>query len=87
AEFDDILVRRRLPQDPTIYLCAADRSGSAFDDEGEPPETDHILCLVNAPADGDSNAPSPEDIAPCRTTVQSRLEAQGLRLTATSPWN
>lgn len=86
AEFEDILRRRGLPHDPTIYLCAADRGGSVLDDEQGPRETDRILCLVNAPADGDRNAPSPEDIAQCRTTVQNRLEAHGLKLTETSPW-
>ncbi|RTL72299.1 MAG: phytoene desaturase [Hyphomicrobiales bacterium] len=86
AEFDDILRRRGLPHDPTIYLCAGNRSGSAHADQGGTDETDRLLCLVNAPADGDRNPLSAEDIAQCRTTVQHRLEAQGLQLAETTPW-
>lgn len=84
AEFDDILERRTLPRDPTIYLCA----GTREDGEGEQPAEDHrLLCLVNAPADGDRHSISDEDIAQCRTTVERRLKAQGLDLDITSDWS
>ena len=29
AEFDDLFRRRRLPRDPTLYLCAQDRGDGA----------------------------------------------------------
>lgn len=84
GEFDDILVRRTLPRDPTIYLCAETRAGH----EGETLEADdRLLCLVNAPADGDRHTISDEDLAQCRKTVERRLKAQGLDLAVTSAWS
>jgi 1-hydroxycarotenoid 3,4-desaturase len=49
SEFDDIFHHRRLPRRGTVYVCAQDRS-----DSGAPvPGRERLLCLVNAPADGD----------------------------------
>jgi len=84
SEFDDIFGRRALPRAPTIYLCAETRDGHA-DDSME--ADDRLLCLVNAPADGDRQTISDEDIAQCRKTVERRLEAQGLDLEVTSAWS
>jgi 1-hydroxycarotenoid 3,4-desaturase len=48
TEFEDIFGRKRLPEDPTLYVCAQDRgTGTTL----ETPEK--MLCLVNAPAIGD----------------------------------
>ena len=57
TEFNDIFLRMRLPEDPTLYVCAQDR-GIGQDVDG--PE--RMLCLVNAPAvgDGDDEALAPE---------------------------
>jgi 1-hydroxycarotenoid 3,4-desaturase len=53
AEFEDIFNRNRLPQAPTVYVCAQDRgAGSA------PAGRERLLCLVNAPALGDSAHPA-----------------------------
>jgi 1-hydroxycarotenoid 3,4-desaturase len=49
AEFDAIRRQRRLPISPTVYVCAQDR-----DDTARPVPRDRLLCLINAPADGDS---------------------------------
>jgi 1-hydroxycarotenoid 3,4-desaturase len=55
AEFEAIFGRGRLPDDPTIYVCAQDRGASMADAAAAPRERGHerLLCLVNAPADGD----------------------------------
>lgn len=55
AEFDTIFKDRRVPDRPTIYVCAQDR-----DDAGaftNPPRDgrERLLLLINAPADGDLN--------------------------------
>ena len=50
AEFDDIFGRRRLPRAGTVYVCAQDRSDHTTLAAGTP---ERLLCLVNAPADGD----------------------------------
>jgi 1-hydroxycarotenoid 3,4-desaturase len=49
AEFTDIGQARRPPRAPTVYVCAQDRG-----DDGVNDGPDRLLCLVNAPADGDS---------------------------------
>jgi 1-hydroxycarotenoid 3,4-desaturase len=47
AEFDDLFARARLPEAPTVYVCAQDRdSDGAL--AGDDPE--RLFCLVNAPA-------------------------------------
>jgi 1-hydroxycarotenoid 3,4-desaturase len=50
TEFDDIFGHGRLPQDPTVYVCAQDRGTGTVPDGYE-----RLLCLVNAPALGDGN--------------------------------
>jgi 1-hydroxycarotenoid 3,4-desaturase len=82
-EFADLSVR--LPADPTIYVCAADR----LDDDCAR-ASDRLLVLVNAPARGDEGAPSPEEIDACEKRVFAKLQALGLKvkpraMTRTSP--
>jgi 1-hydroxycarotenoid 3,4-desaturase len=48
SEFADIFGQGRLPQRPTVYLCAQDR-GTGVPDTGAP---QRLLALVNAPAVG-----------------------------------
>lgn len=80
AEFDDILGRGRLPAAPTVYVCAQDRgaaeTGSA--PPGNGPE--RLLCLVNAPPDGDGTPSSPAEIERCETAAFRLLENCGLTL-------
>ena len=77
AEFEDILQHRTLPRDPTVYVCAQDRSDR---DEPAPPGPERILCLVNAPPDGDSHLYGPEEIQRCATRTLRCLERCGLDL-------
>ncbi|MFO1090921.1 MAG: phytoene desaturase family protein [Hyphomicrobiales bacterium] len=81
-EFDEILGERRLPSDPTVYVCAQDRL------DGAPPSTgrERLLLLVNAPADGDTRPPSQGDLDRCLETTIAKLASSGLTLTsATTP--
>jgi 1-hydroxycarotenoid 3,4-desaturase len=71
AEFAQIR-RGHLPDDPTIYVCAQDRSEA----RAEPDGPERLLCLVNAPA----RAFSPSEIEICVTTMRQRLTASGLTL-------
>jgi len=65
-----------LPDDPTVYVCAQDRSdASAPSDRPE-----RLLCLVNAPA----RTFSPSEIETCVTTMRRRLSASGLTLSETA---
>ncbi|WP_404810518.1 1-hydroxycarotenoid 3,4-desaturase CrtD [Methylobacterium flocculans] len=73
AEFAQIR-RGQLPDDPTIYVCAQDRTGPASPGPDAP---ERLLCLVNAPA----RPFSPSEIETCVTTMRRRLGASGLDLT------
>jgi 1-hydroxycarotenoid 3,4-desaturase len=65
AEFAQIAARK-LPEDPTVYICAAG---------GE-----KIFCLVNAPPVGDTGNPTAEEEEKCLTRVLSKLERCGVNL-------
>ncbi len=73
AEFEDL--RRRLPADPTIYLCAQDRGGA---DEPGPAGAERLMMLVNAPADGDGHGVTDKEIAECQRRLFNRLDRCGL---------
>ena len=82
AEFDAILRGRRLPPDPTVYVCAQDRGG----DGGSAPDgPERLLLLVNAPADGGERRFTPTEIAACETTIHRKLSTCGLTLEPTGP--
>ena len=74
AEFDDIFKARRLPAEPTIYVCASDR------DTGGPAPADRerLLVLINAPADGDIRPLDQADITAAAALVFARLSHLGL---------
>ena len=73
-EFADI-GSGRLPQDPTIYVCAQDR-----DDDGAAPDRERLLILVNAPARGDADFPNAVETDACATRTFDRLRQAGLHL-------
>jgi 1-hydroxycarotenoid 3,4-desaturase len=76
SEFDDIFRQRRLPRQGTVYVCAQDR-----DDDGIAPSgAERLLCLVNAPADGDSRRFDPEETDPCEQRSLALLRQCGLQL-------
>jgi 1-hydroxycarotenoid 3,4-desaturase len=76
SEFDDVFRHRRLPARPTVYVCAQDR-----DDSGTPPQdAERLLCLVNAPAIGDTHRYTSAEIEQCEKNAFERLERCGLRV-------
>jgi 1-hydroxycarotenoid 3,4-desaturase len=88
AEFDAIAAGR-LPESPTVYVCAQDRSGQAH--RRRPglvagqrlPE--RLMCLVNAPADAPGRGLTAEEIARCEQQMWERLRAAGLQVSLSSP--
>jgi 1-hydroxycarotenoid 3,4-desaturase len=80
-EFADIFERSRLPQDPTVYVCAQDRGLAAAPDGRE-----RLLCLVNAPAVGDSDSDGAslgaEALEQCRQTSFALMQRCGLEVEA-----
>lgn len=89
AEFDDIFGRARLPLDPTVYVCAQDRDDRDDgddrhdrDDRGRAgaPGAERLLCLVNAPARGDSCDDDKAEIERCETATFRQLARCGLTI-------
>lgn len=83
-EFDELFRQRRLPTEPTVYLCAQDRGDSA-PDPATAPGPERLLCLVNAPATGDAGVPDDEEIAACEQRTFAHLRRMGLQLDPQSP--
>jgi 1-hydroxycarotenoid 3,4-desaturase len=76
-EFRELFEQRRVPTDPTVYVCAQDRECSAPALAGR----DRLLCLINAPADGDDpRALSESTLRACERGALSRLAEAGLPL-------
>ncbi len=76
AEFDCLFNQQRIPDEPTIYICAQDRGAGA-----EPAGDDRFLILINAPADGDTRAYHAEETDRWQDLTLKRLKACGLDLT------
>ncbi len=77
SEFQDIFQRRRLPQAGTVYVCAQDREAAAPLPAGTP---ERLLCLVNAPPDGDQRSFDALETDPCEQRSLSLLHGCGLQL-------
>ena len=77
AEFADILQHKRLPRAPTVYVCAQDRTDR---DEASPDGPERLLCLVNAPATGDSDPFDAAEIEACAERTFGHLACCGLRV-------
>lgn len=85
-EFSDIFERKKLPSNPTVYICAQDRTDLALQNN----DYERIFCLVNAPANGDIQSHDDEEIERCEQQVFSLMRQYGLQLqdaemTRTSP--
>lgn len=77
SEFEDIFTHQRLPQSPTVYVCAQDRGA------GDVPQgKERLLCLINAPAVGDRQTLTEEMIKTCQTRTFSLLQNFGLSIQA-----
>ena len=76
GEFDDIFRQRTLPRHGTVYVCAQDRQ----DDAQQPPGCERLLCLVNAPPDGDTRPFDVPETLACETNSLALLRQCGLML-------
>jgi 1-hydroxycarotenoid 3,4-desaturase len=82
AEFQ-ALASGRLPDDPTVYVCAQDRGDDESPIDAEAPQ--RLLCLVNAPAAAGDRHLAEQEIARCEHQAFQRLARCGLRLTPVAP--
>ncbi|MDH4052104.1 MAG: phytoene desaturase family protein [Rubrivivax sp.] len=81
SEFDDVFRRRQLPTRGTVYVCAQDRA----DGSAKPPGRERLLCLVNAPADGDRRSFDASETDPCLQRGLALLQDCGLQLELSPP--
>jgi 1-hydroxycarotenoid 3,4-desaturase len=79
-EFQDVFQRGKPPADPTVYICAQDRDASTG---GTHQGAERLLCLVNAPASGDTRPDTSWELSACQTRAFQVLERCGLRINAT----
>lgn len=84
GEFDAIAAGR-LPEEPTVYVCAQDRHGLARAARPGPRRPERLMCLVNAPAVSAGRGLTAEEIARCEAQMWSRLHAAGLRVNLSAP--
>ncbi|MGV8938187.1 MAG: 1-hydroxycarotenoid 3,4-desaturase CrtD [Allorhizobium sp.] len=80
-EFEAIFRRRQAPVDPTVYVCAHDRSaGHDSPAELAAGDAERLYCLMNMPANGDSHAYGESEIDRCLSSMERRLAINGLTL-------
>lgn len=80
AEFKRLFNRVQLPDQPTVYICALDRTD--HDSQTPRAEPERLLCLVNAPANGDAAPWQPAAYRACESEAWGLLARCGLSLTA-----
>ncbi len=81
SEFDDVFRARRLPRAGTVYVCAQDRAP----DRPPPQGRERLLCLVNAPPDGDRDSLSLPEIERCEHRMLALLSRCGLEVEPRAP--
>ena len=74
-EFDSVFNRKTIADNPTVYVCAQDRSGSA-DTQVSRGQHERLFSLINAPARQMSEAERLEAVQ----RMQQTLDAQGLMI-------
>jgi 1-hydroxycarotenoid 3,4-desaturase len=77
AEFEQLFGQRQLPAWPTVYVCAQDRD---TDDAAPPTQPERLMCLVNAPPNGDSARYDSAEIEQCEHRTFTFLERCGLQI-------
>jgi 1-hydroxycarotenoid 3,4-desaturase len=68
------------PSEPTVYVCALDRSAAAAGAAPRPEGRERLQIIVNAPANGDIHAYSPEEKEQCTRAMMATLRRCGLEL-------
>jgi len=68
------------PSEPTVYVCAIDRGAHVGDPAPPPGARERLQIIVNAPADGDVHAYTPEERDRCTQSMMATLRRCGLAL-------
>ncbi|WP_271198804.1 1-hydroxycarotenoid 3,4-desaturase CrtD [Methylopila turkensis] len=80
AEFSDIFDRARLPERPTVYVCAQDRDDAGNLDAQSESGAERLMLLVNAPPVGDVYQFGREEIARCEANATQLMNRCGLTI-------
>lgn len=84
AEFEAI-AQGRLPEQPSVYVCAQDRHAGLGTTGGPPPAgPERLMCLVNAPATADQRPLNSEELQRCEQQMWARLQRAGLNCRPTA---
>ncbi len=71
----------KLPMEPTVYVCAQDRTDAGADVVGTPSaKPERLFCLVNAPPNGDAISANTPEISQCEERTFAHLERCGLQI-------
>lgn len=79
-EFAALFADTRMPDDPTVYLCAPDHAVA-----GSTGAPGRLFVLINAPATGDSEHYAPADVARARAGALRKLAQCGLAIRLDEP--
>lgn len=79
AEFTSIFDRGRMPDEPTVYVCAQDRGDAGYA-QGDA-DDERLLVLINAPAIGDRRLFDAAEVEQCAQRTFGVLERCGLQIT------
>lgn len=83
-EFDEIFGAKRIPADPTIYVCAQDRGADWRQTNDNAVSPERLFFLINAPAVGDMRTFGTEEIERCRDHILDLSQRAGLILEPTA---
>jgi 1-hydroxycarotenoid 3,4-desaturase len=72
--------RGELPAEPTVYVCAQNRTDIDDIAGASPASPEPLLCLVNAPPRGEAIIPETMEISQCEKRTFALLERCGLRI-------
>ena len=84
-EFQKLFAEDRIPDKPTVYVCAQDRDDSARAPADSESSGERLFCLINAPANGDRKEYSPTEIQKCETEMLRTLSLCGLTISKAAP--
>ena len=71
------MAARRVPDQPTIYVCAEDRGDAGLAPDAKRDGAERLLVLINAPPTGDTRPQSLEETRQCAETTFARLRQMG----------
>lgn len=81
AEFASLVDQRRMPAEPTVYVCAQDRGDDPGGIAPEERGPERLFVLINAPAIGDRHRFTATEIGQCLRRTTTLLQQCGLTIT------